>query len=83
MYEQLMEEVVKPENARAALAAVKRNKGAAGIDGMTIEQLGPHLSRHWDVVREKLLKGNWVPRTAGAARHGCRSPCRRWNASRS
>jgi RNA-directed DNA polymerase len=61
MYEQLMEEVVKPENAEAALRTVKSNRGAAGIDGMTTEQLGPHLTKHWDVVREKLLKGTWTP----------------------
>jgi RNA-directed DNA polymerase len=46
----------------AALRAVKSNRGAAGIDGMTTEQLGPpHLTKHWDVVREKLLKGTWTP----------------------
>jgi RNA-directed DNA polymerase len=61
MYEQLMEEAVQPENARAALAAVKRNGGAPGIDGMTTEELGPHLKVHWDVVRDKLLQGKWTP----------------------
>lgn len=61
MYEQLMEEVARPENAEAALKAVQANHGAAGIDGMTTEQLGRHLTQHWDVVREKLLKGTWTP----------------------
>lgn len=61
MYEHLMEQVVERENARAAWEAVKRNQGAAGIDGMTTEQLGPHLKRHWGVVREKLLNGTWTP----------------------
>lgn len=61
MYEQLMEEVVEPENAEAAKRAVKRNKGSAGIDGMTTDELEPHLNQHWDVVRDKLLKGTWTP----------------------
>lgn len=61
MYEQLMEEVVRPENVAVALRAVQANHGAAGIDGMTTEQLAPHLNKHWDVVREKLLKGTWTP----------------------
>ena len=61
MYEQLMEEAVKPENANAALRAVKTNAGAPGIDGMTVEQLGPHLKEHWQIVRDKLLKGTWTP----------------------
>ena len=37
MYEELMEQIVRPENATAAWKAVKRNKGAPGIDGMTVE----------------------------------------------
>jgi RNA-directed DNA polymerase len=61
MYEQLMELVVESGNARKALAAVKRNHGAAGIDGMTTDQLGPHLKAHWEIVRDKLLKGTWTP----------------------
>jgi group II intron reverse transcriptase/maturase len=61
MYEELMEKVVEEENARAALAAVKANGGAGGIDRMTTEQLGAHLKEHWMVVREKLLKGTWTP----------------------
>lgn len=61
MYEELMEKVVEEENTRVALAAVKANGGAAGIDRMTTEQLGAHLKEHWTVVREKLLKGTWTP----------------------
>ncbi len=34
MYEELMEQVVQPENCRKALRAVKRNGGAPGVDGM-------------------------------------------------
>ena len=34
MYEDLMEEAVREENCERALAAVKRNQGAAGIDRM-------------------------------------------------
>jgi hypothetical protein len=38
MHEELMEQVVKQENATAAWRAVQRNQGAPGIDGMTTEQ---------------------------------------------
>lgn len=61
MYENLMEEIVEPANAREALKAVEGNQGAAGIDGMTTKQLGPHLEQNWGVVREKLLEGRWTP----------------------
>ena len=37
--EQLMEEVCERENCKQALARVKANKGGAGVDGMTVQQL--------------------------------------------
>jgi RNA-directed DNA polymerase len=61
MHESLMEEVVRPENVRRAYEAVRRNAGSAGIDGMTTKELEGHLKRHWEVIRDKLLKGLYVP----------------------
>lgn len=61
MHEKLMEQVVGLENARRAYAAVKRNAGAAGIDGMTTGELAGHLKRHWEAIRGKLLSGTYVP----------------------
>ena len=57
MYENLMEDVVTDENCALALAAVKRNRGAAGIDRMTTKELESHLQAHWEKIRAKLLKG--------------------------
>jgi group II intron reverse transcriptase/maturase len=61
MYENLMEEVVTDENCALALAAVKRNRGAAGIDRMTTGELESHLQAHWEKIRAKLLAGTYVP----------------------
>jgi RNA-directed DNA polymerase len=61
MHEKLMEEVVAPGRVRFALEAVRRNKGAPGIDGMTTEELEEHVRQHWEVIRDKLLKGAYVP----------------------
>jgi len=55
--EQLMEEVCERENCKQALARVKANKGSAGMDGMTVQQLPEHLKQHWPVIREQLLSG--------------------------
>ena len=60
MYEQLMDEVVRDENAAAALRAVVRNKGAAGIDHMRTEELEGHLKRHWGSIKSKLLAGAYA-----------------------
>lgn len=60
-YEELMELVVDRQNAEQALKAVKRNKGAPGIDGMTTKQLADHIERHWESIRAKLLAGAYAP----------------------
>jgi RNA-directed DNA polymerase len=61
MYENLMEEVVGEENRQLALKAVKRNRGAAGIDHMKTTELENHLQVHWEWIRAKLLAGTYVP----------------------
>jgi len=61
MYENLMEAAVTDENCELALQAVKRNKGAAGIDRMTTEELEPHFEANWWILKDKLLKGTYVP----------------------
>jgi RNA-directed DNA polymerase len=58
---QLMEAVCERRNCRQALARVKSNKGSAGIDGMTVEQLPAYLKRHWPTIREQLLRGTYKP----------------------
>ena len=57
----LWEQIFSRENLFAALARVQRNKGAAGIDGMTVEELPDHLHEHWIGIRAKLDKGTYVP----------------------
>ena len=42
-----MEAVIERENLKKALAQVKRNKGAAGIDGMSVDDLPAYLKEHW------------------------------------
>jgi RNA-directed DNA polymerase len=56
-----MEAVVERNNLRKALARVKANKGAAGIDGMTFEDLAPYLKEHWPTIRAQLLDGTYKP----------------------
>jgi RNA-directed DNA polymerase len=59
--EQLMEEVCGRENCKQALARVKANKGSAGMDGMTVQQLPEYLKQHWPVIREQMLSGTYKP----------------------
>jgi RNA-directed DNA polymerase len=59
--ERLMEEVCERENCKRALARVKANKGSAGVDGMTVQQLPEFLKQHWPAIREQLLNGTYEP----------------------
>ena len=56
-----MEAVIQPGNLRKALARVRRNKGAPGIDGMTVEELGAHLQDRWPEIGSRLLDGSYEP----------------------
>src|ERR1700722_1688696 len=56
-----MEAVLERENLKTALAQVKRNKGAAGIDGMSIDDLPAYLKEHWPTIRAQLLEGTYKP----------------------
>ena len=57
----LMEVIVERDNLRRALARVKRNKGAAGVDGMSLDALAPYLMEHWPAIRAQLLDGTYKP----------------------
>jgi RNA-directed DNA polymerase len=59
--ERLMEEVCERDNCKQALKRVKANKGSAGVDGMTVEQLPEYLKQHWPAIREQLLSGTYEP----------------------
>ncbi len=48
-------------NLTAAWRAVQANRGAAGVDGMGIEQTQAHLREHWETVAQKLLVGEYRP----------------------
>lgn len=57
----LMEQVVAAQNMRVALKRVEQNKGAAGVDGMTVKQLRPWLHLHWCTLKQSLLDGTYRP----------------------
>jgi RNA-directed DNA polymerase len=60
--DRLMEEVCERENLKDALRQVKRNKGSAGVDRMTVDQLSAYLKQHWPAIREQLLSGSYEPK---------------------
>jgi RNA-directed DNA polymerase len=49
------------ENLQRALKRVRANKGAAGVDGLDIDQTVVHLRTAWPAIREQLLRGTYRP----------------------
>jgi len=56
-----MERVLERPNLMRALKRVRKNKGSAGIDGMTVDELPNWLRDNWLRVREQLLAGTYQP----------------------
>jgi len=56
-----LEQMLSADNMKRAWKQVKRNKGAAGVDGMTIEQAKPYLQQHWEEIKERLLAEQYHP----------------------
>jgi RNA-directed DNA polymerase len=57
----LLGAVLTRENLQRALKRVRANKGAAGVDGLDIDQTALHLLTHWPIIREQLLSGTYRP----------------------
>src|SRR5712691_2639113 len=57
----LMEAICAPDNIEAALRAVVRNKGAPGVDGITVKRLPGILKARWSEIEDQLLRGRYQP----------------------
>mgnify|MGYP000999981608 FL=1 len=57
----LLAQVLDRANLQRALKQVRRNKGAPGIDGMTVEELSEYLKHHWLDIRAQLETGQYRP----------------------
>ena len=58
---ELLEKVLERENLNRAYKRVKANKGAPGIDGMTVEEVLPWLKEHKGELLESIRNGKYKP----------------------
>lgn len=57
----LMERVLTRANLQRALKQVRSNRGAPGIDGMSVDALPSYLKEHWPAIRAQLVAGSYRP----------------------
>ena len=57
----LLEAILYKDNLNRAYKRVKANKGAAGIDGMSIEEALPYLKEHQQELISRILRGKYTP----------------------
>ena len=58
---QLLEEILSRDNMMLAYKKVKANKGAGGIDGVTVEEIDEYVKAHWVEIREQIRKRKYQP----------------------
>ncbi|HCW74006.1 MAG TPA: hypothetical protein DHM90_09690 [Clostridiaceae bacterium] len=51
---QLMEQILSRENMKLAHKKVKANKGVAGIDGISVDDVDEYLKENWTSIRESI-----------------------------
>lgn len=58
----LLEEMLSAGNLNKAYLQVKRNKGAAGIDGMEVKELKDYLKEHGEEIKEQIRNRKYKPK---------------------
>ena len=57
----LIEQILEVNNVRTALEKVISNKGAAGIDGMKVEDLRDNMNANWKSIKQSILERSYNP----------------------
>ena len=59
--DQLLERIVSTENIKLAWKQVRANKGAPGIDEITVEDFPLTFRECWPEIRSAILEGAYIP----------------------
>jgi RNA-directed DNA polymerase len=57
----LLTRVLERANLQRALKQVRQNRGAPGIDGMTVDEFPEYLRQHWPEIKTQLIAGRYRP----------------------
>ena len=58
---ELLEKILNKDNLNRAFKRVKANKGAPGIDGITVDEIGAYLRENEKSLIERIYRGKYTP----------------------
>lgn len=58
---ELLEKILHKDNLNRAYKRVKANKGAPGIDGITVDEIGAYLRENHQALIERIYRGKYTP----------------------
>lgn len=58
---QLMDKILSRENMLKAYKKVKANKGAGGVDGISVDEVADYLKENWPSIKERIQKRKYKP----------------------
>jgi retron-type reverse transcriptase len=57
----MIEQVINRRNMHLAYQQVVRNKGSAGVDGMQVSELKPHIRQEGEAIVLRIINGSYLP----------------------
>ncbi len=58
---ELLEKILAKDNMNTAYKKVCANKGAGGVDDVTVEELGDYIKKNWEGIREQIRHREYKP----------------------
>ena len=62
---EMLERILSDENIRRAKKRVYANKGAGGVDGVTVQELDEYMSRNWESIKQQMHTALKLSASAG------------------
>ena len=58
---ELLEKILSNDNMNAAYKRVCANKGAGGVDDVTVDELGDYIKENWNDIKEQIRRREYKP----------------------
>ena len=58
---QMLEEILSDENIKLAKDRVCQNKGAGGVDGVTVQELDQYMIDNWNSIKQAIRERKYKP----------------------